>query len=668
MDLFPHNQYAFESAVQLFKSENRVCIIHPTGTGKSLIIAEFINRNPSKRHLLLAPGTHIFNEICKHVKVSGMAFSTYIGLKLKKTFFLPDSFDYVYLDEFHRLGADVWGGTVESLLKRNPKAKILGTSATHIRYLDDNRNMATEIFKDHIASQMSLNSAIVSGILPAPKYISALYSIQKEFEQLKGRIWHSKFEDKEALIRDLHSKVIDWEKSSGLDLIIKKHLNVKRRRVIVFCKDWGHLKYAQKVLNPVFQEIYGRFESLSLYASQKEKENEKALTLFRGKLNQAMILYTIDKVNEGLHSEKCNTVILLRDTISPIVFYQQIGRAFSIRTTNRPMIIDLVNNFKNIALGSFKEDLERESNSFVQRNQMTMEEMERAKIEFIDEIQDVRQFFSAIDDKIDIWNIFYCKAKAYFKDHGHLYVPFKNKELSDWVCSQRRAYRLGQIRKEQIELLNNIGMVFVPTIQGRWMRIFFKLENWVNENGRLPTRSEAPPLEQWISKQRVFFKLGKLSEEQANMVKRFVPLEGNRIRLQVRARVDRLIKHFKEGDLDTASDKIRKDLRCIIDLHRYKGVLSDNEVTDLRKGHVPFEITMNDLAWLENVKKAIKWYVQQKKFPTRREDSMLQGFLKKEKTYIDQQHPYEKFIAIDKEASRLLARLQKILLKMRQQT
>jgi hypothetical protein len=297
-----------------------------------------------------------------------------------------------------------------------------------------------------------------------------------------------------------------------------------------------------------------------------------------------------------------------------------------------------------------------------------MEEMERAKIEFIDEIQDVRQFFSTIDDKIDIWNIFYCKAKAYFKDHGHLYVPLKNKELSDWVRCQRRAYLLGHIRKEQIDLLNNIGMVFVPEIPGRWMRIFFKLENWVNENGRLPTKSEDPRLAQWILCQRRFFGRGKLAEEQANMLRRFVPLEGNRIRLQVRARVDRLIKHFKEGNLDTASDKIRKDLRCIIDLHRYRGVLSENEVVDLRKGHVPFEITMNDLAWLDNVKKAIKWYEEHKRPPTRGENGPLRVFFKKEKTYINQRHPYEKFIQINKEASRLLARLQKILLKMRQLT
>ena len=78
MDLFPHNREAYESAVNLFQHENRVCIIRPTGTGKSVIIAAFVNQHPSKRHLLLAPGAHIFNEILKHIRRGKISSSTYI--------------------------------------------------------------------------------------------------------------------------------------------------------------------------------------------------------------------------------------------------------------------------------------------------------------------------------------------------------------------------------------------------------------------------------------------------------------------------------------------------------------------------------------------------------------------------------------------------------------
>jgi superfamily II DNA or RNA helicase len=381
MELFPHNREAYENAVRLFETEKRVCIIRPTGTGKSVIIAEFVNQNPSKRHLLLAPGSHIFNEIQKHIRTGKISSSTYIGLKLKKALFKSDSFEYIYLDEFHRLGAEVWGGAVERLLKLNPNAKVLGTSATPIRYLDDNRNMASEIFKDCIADQMNLNFAIANSILPAPVYVSALYSVREEAGKLKKRILSSKAVDKQTLIRDLDNKIIDWERSSGVDVVIKKHLGAERRRIIVFCKDWEHLSDAQKILDPIFKTIYDRIESLSLYSKKKERENEDSLKPFTGEHNRAIVLYTIDKVNEGLHTNNCNTVILLRDTVSPIVFYQQIGRAFSIKPANRPLILDLVNNFNNIQLDSFKKDFEHELKAQKRDNYAANEERAKAAID-----------------------------------------------------------------------------------------------------------------------------------------------------------------------------------------------------------------------------------------------------------------------------------------------
>lgn len=54
----------------------------------------------------------------------------------------------------------------QKLLNACPNAKRLGLSATNIRYLDNQRNMAEEIFDGKIASEMTLGEAIVRGILP----------------------------------------------------------------------------------------------------------------------------------------------------------------------------------------------------------------------------------------------------------------------------------------------------------------------------------------------------------------------------------------------------------------------------------------------------------------------------------------------------------------------
>ncbi|WP_373285427.1 DEAD/DEAH box helicase family protein [Puia dinghuensis] len=59
MELYPHNRRAYEVALRIFEKRNRTCIIHPTGTGKAVIIAKCILDHPKARHLVLAPGLHI---------------------------------------------------------------------------------------------------------------------------------------------------------------------------------------------------------------------------------------------------------------------------------------------------------------------------------------------------------------------------------------------------------------------------------------------------------------------------------------------------------------------------------------------------------------------------------------------------------------------------------
>jgi hypothetical protein len=644
MDLYPHNKEAYKSAVHLFQRENRVCIIRPTGTGKSVIIAAFVNQHPSKRHLLLAPGSHIFNEIRKHIRRGKISSSTYIGLKLGDALFIPDSFDYIYLDEFHRLGAEVWGSAVERLLKLNPKAKVLGTSATPIRYLDDNRNMASEIFNDCIATQMSLNSAIVNGILPAPIYVSALYSIREEFQQMKKKILASNRKDKDKLVSDLDSKVIDWERSSGLDIVIKKHLHAERRRVIVFCKDWEHLTYAQKILNPIFQTIFGQVESLSLYSGKTDSQNESALKLFSGEDQRAVILYTIDKVNEGLHSKNCNTVILLRDTISPIVFYQQIGRAFSIKVANRPLIIDLVNNFKNVQLASFKSDFEHELTIARRGDPTTNKEKVKAAIEFIDETRDIREIFSSFERGVDAWKVFYEKAKAYFEAHGHPYAPSSYKGLYAWVLYQVTEYQRGRLNKERTALLRAIGMEFDQEIPARWMTWIWEIKEWKMKNGALRDLKEDPRLYAWLKGQRQAYGKGKLSAGQVTILRNFIRLEKDTSKSD---RILRLIEYFKNGKLAITDKAIQYDLSRVKVWNAEKR-LSEATLTALRKANVPIDVNVNDYRWLEKMKKILAAYRDTGTTPAYKSPDY--NFCAVQRQYQGKKHPCAKFMTINKEA------------------
>ena len=176
--LFKHNQEAYNSVTAMLEREKMAAVIHPTGTGKSLIAFKLAEEHPSEKFLWLSPSEYIYKTQLENL---GMEFDNIQFMSYSRLMKNEDSIeilhpDYIILDEFHRCGAAEWGKSVRKLLNACPNAKRLGLSATNIRYLDNQRNMAEEIFDGKIASEMTLGEAIVRGILPEPKYVIAMYS------------------------------------------------------------------------------------------------------------------------------------------------------------------------------------------------------------------------------------------------------------------------------------------------------------------------------------------------------------------------------------------------------------------------------------------------------------------------------------------------------------
>jgi superfamily II DNA or RNA helicase len=139
--------------------------------------------NMDKRFLVLTPSRFIISEIRKHIsKPEHVSFMTYLkAMLLAKSEIKRLKPDYIILDEFHRCGAEEWSSGVDVLLKNYPDVRILGTTATPIRYLDGARNMAEEIFENQIAQNLTLAKAIVTRILPSPRYVSALYTFDEDY-------------------------------------------------------------------------------------------------------------------------------------------------------------------------------------------------------------------------------------------------------------------------------------------------------------------------------------------------------------------------------------------------------------------------------------------------------------------------------------------------------
>ena len=253
-----------------------------------------------------------------------------------------------YADEFHRCGARQWEKGVRKVIEAYPKAAYVGLSATHIRYLDNQRDMANELFEDSIASHMSLTEAIARGILPTPKYVVSLFSYKDaivQYEKRADRI-------KNKVVRKESLEVINEIKhslslSEGLDQVFKRYMPNGHGKYLIFCSGIKHMNEMISLYNKWFGWADKEPHIYKVYCEQQNTMAE--FNAFKNDNSDHMrLLYVVDILNEGIHINNIDGVIMLRITSSPIIYSQQVGRALSAGGKREPLIFDVVNNYDSL--------------------------------------------------------------------------------------------------------------------------------------------------------------------------------------------------------------------------------------------------------------------------------------------------------------------------------
>ena len=67
----------------MFETENRVCVVYPTGCGKSFISLKWLEENKEKRAIFLALTVSILRQITKHIESCEMISHFYNDLREK---------------------------------------------------------------------------------------------------------------------------------------------------------------------------------------------------------------------------------------------------------------------------------------------------------------------------------------------------------------------------------------------------------------------------------------------------------------------------------------------------------------------------------------------------------------------------------------------------------
>ena len=609
--LHKHNKETYERLTQLFASNDRVAVVQPTGTGKSFIILKLISDNTDKRFLILSPSVYIFKQIETHadeskLKLNNVEFLTYTKLAMYSEEDISAlNCDYIILDEFHRCGAVEWGRGINTLLNIKVNAKVLGTSATPIRYLDSLRNMAEELFNSVYAVNMSLHEAIKRKILPLPIYVTSWYSFRGKLEQFEIRAERSQNPRlKEAMrekIRKAKRRVAKLD--CGLDKVFEKHIPNKSGKYIVFCPNIEELVKIYGECNKWFERITDDIHKYSVYSHNANSEDE--FKKFSEDDSEALkLLFCVDMLNEGVHIDDVSGVIMLRATQSANVFYQQLGRALACsEKALHPVIFDIVNNFET-------GDTAQEYYAIMEISREGMGEDDDIEFELYDYVRDIRQILEELSETFEnSWDIVY-EALVEFKQKYNRFPlgteDYDGLKLGQWCKNQRALYRQGNLSEEQIKKLEDIDFPW-DLNELSWFSAYEEVKKIAERLGKFPAKKDMPPeLASWVQAQRSKFRSGILEEERAQLLLAL----GCKMKINETAKWEDRFEQLKEfiaqngrfpENADTFNNSSVKTLLTWVNSQRkshLNGKLSEEKIKKLED--IGFVWNLNDVQWNKN--------------------------------------------------------------------
>lgn len=535
--LYEHNEISYDKVKEAFKTSDVVGIVQATGTGKSYNALQICYDNQDKKIIYVVPSLGIIEHIKSIIEenpnlsldkdfknVEFRTYQSFLNLSKKEMESIPC--DLIIYDEFHHLGAPVWGQRVKTFIELHPGVKVFGMTAYTVRdretiYERDMANPDTdELFSNKIVSKYDLCDAMVDKVLPKPIYKCAYIELKKILNEIEDKVKESSKEINE-LLESARKKV--HEAPSIKDLVIK---SIKKNgKYIYFCPPYSEkgandIESIKKEALEWFKSILPE-EDIVFYTSTSDmgtfgKQNRKAfyndLDLegkdAKGKLR---VMFAINQYNEGIHAPNVDGVIMGRTTTSDIVFFEQLGRALSVKGNTfeeynhlinlsyeqllqlckdkdipvkedatkedmiesllAPVVIDLVGNYEYIKeLENNLQNRVKEIQSKGPGNERVIK-LKNPTFDIEVENKNLYEMLENLREKLTLsWNDMYEYAKKYYEHYGNLDVQYKFKtndgftknddgkiNLGVWITNQR--HKLTP-ESEKGKLLLQIGMSF----------------------------------------------------------------------------------------------------------------------------------------------------------------------------------------------------------------
>lgn len=190
--------------------------------------------------------------------------------------------------------------------------------------------------------------------MPLPRYIAGLYTYDNAVNAITKKIQSSRNtdEEKKKLLEEVAVMKRNLNKSKGISAIFKKYINQDKGKYIAFCRNINHLKQMKSCLEKWFSEAGLSVDFYEIHCKNPKKDDQFNAFMADDKLT---VCLSVVMLSEGVHG--IDGVIMLRDLMSPNLYYQQIGRVFAVDMDTVPIIFDLVANCESILNCNLKNDL-----------------------------------------------------------------------------------------------------------------------------------------------------------------------------------------------------------------------------------------------------------------------------------------------------------------------
>jgi DNA repair protein RadD len=349
---FTLRPYQFEAENALDKhlctKETNPCIVLPTGSGKSVVMAsvvrkwhteaphvrgcilahrkELVMQNAEKLMALYPEGNiGIFSAgLGRRDYTSQILFASIDSVYKRAGDFPP--FDFIFVDEAHRIppsGEGKYRTFITGCKRFNQRLRVAGWTATPFRM-----GCGPICHKDHILNEVCYEAKITDLIRKG--FLCNLRSkvgVQGYDLREVSRNHGGDYKIKSLAFQTNKDTVVEAAIEEAARIIGIEH----RRACIFFCVDIEHCKKVSVVLQ--------RHRIYAPYITGKTKRKDRDALIKRFKARRLQGICCVNVLTEGFDAPHIDCIVLLRPTLSPGLFSQMVGRGLRISSDKKDCLV-----------------------------------------------------------------------------------------------------------------------------------------------------------------------------------------------------------------------------------------------------------------------------------------------------------------------------------------